>query len=117
MDVSVVMTALDEPYVNETIDDIINKTGRRLKEIIVIDDNSKEPVSHPQAKVIRNERRRGLIWGRNHATKIAKSDAAVDVTTTEVTNPGDLNGDTYAIGTRTVLDSGIFIRAEAGYTD
>ena len=49
--------------------------------------------------------------------KIAKSDAAVDVTTTEVTNPGDLNGDTYAIGTRTVLDSGIFIRAEAGYTD
>lgn len=49
--------------------------------------------------------------------KIAKSDAEVDVTTTEVTNPGDLQGDTYAIGTRTVLDSGIFIRAEAGMTD
>ena len=24
---------------------------------------------------------------------------------------------TYAIGTRTVLDSGIFVRAEAGYTE
>ena len=79
MDVSVVMTALDEPYVNKTIDDIIEKTGRRLKEIIVIDDNSKEPVSHPEAKVIRNDRRRGLIWGRNHGTEIAKSDMIISI--------------------------------------
>ena len=34
-----------------------------------------------------------------------------------VTTPGDLSGTTWAIGTRTVLNSGIFIRTEAGYTD
>jgi len=49
--------------------------------------------------------------------KIARSEAKVDVTDRHVTNPGDLSGDTYAIGTRTVLPSGIFIRAEAGMTD
>jgi len=35
----------------------------------------------------------------------------------DVTTPGNLSGTTWAIGTRTVLDSGIFIRTEAGYTD
>ena len=35
----------------------------------------------------------------------------------DVTTPGDLSGRTWAIGTRTVLNSGIFIRTEAGYTD
>jgi len=35
----------------------------------------------------------------------------------DVTKPGDLSGTTVAVGTRTVLDSGIFIRAEAGVTD
>jgi hypothetical protein len=48
--------------------------------------------------------------------KIGQSEAAVDITG-DVTNPGDLEGMTYAVGTRTVLDSGIFIRAEAGYTE
>ena len=32
----------------------------------------------------------------------------------DVTKPGDLEGETYAIGTRTVLDSGLFVRSEAG---
>ena len=35
----------------------------------------------------------------------------------DVNDPGDLDGETWAIGTRTVLDSGIFIRTEAGYTN
>jgi len=48
--------------------------------------------------------------------KIGYSEASVNVTG-DVTQPGDLQGNTYAIGTRTVLESGIFIRAEAGYTD
>ena len=48
--------------------------------------------------------------------KIGYSEASVNVGG-DVTNPGDLQGNTYAIGTRTVLDSGIFIRTEAGYTD
>lgn len=48
--------------------------------------------------------------------KIGYQEASVNVTG-DVTQPGDLQGNTYAIGTRTVLDSGIFVRAEAGYTD
>jgi hypothetical protein len=48
--------------------------------------------------------------------KFGQQEATVDVTG-DVTNPGDLEGTTYAVGTRTVLDSGIFIRAEAGYTE
>jgi len=35
----------------------------------------------------------------------------------DVTTPADLSGTTWALGTRTVLDSGLFIRTEAGYTD
>jgi hypothetical protein len=35
----------------------------------------------------------------------------------DVTTPGQLTGEMYAIGTRTVLASGIFIRTEAGFTE
>ncbi len=35
----------------------------------------------------------------------------------DVTTPGDLSGETFAIGTRTVLDSGLFVRSEAGLHD
>jgi hypothetical protein len=48
--------------------------------------------------------------------KVGLSEASVDVTG-DVTRPADLSGTTWAMGTRTVLDSGIFIRTEAGYTD
>jgi len=35
----------------------------------------------------------------------------------DITSPDNLEGTMYSIGTRTVLDSGIFIRTEAGVTD
>jgi len=35
----------------------------------------------------------------------------------DITTPANLSGQTWAIGTRTVLQSGIFIRSEAGYTE
>ena len=35
----------------------------------------------------------------------------------DITLGADLSGTTWALGTRTVLDSGIFIRTEAGFTD
>jgi len=79
MDITVVITALDEPYVNKTIDGIIESDNGSLKEIIVIDDVSKEPISHPEARVIRNEKQRGLVWGRNYATDIAKSDIIISI--------------------------------------
>ena len=44
------------------------------------------------------------------------SEADISITG-DVTTPADLRGETMAIGTRTVLDSGIFIKTEAGYTE
>ena len=48
--------------------------------------------------------------------KVGLSEADIGVQG-DITTPGDLSGTQWAIGTRTVLDSGIFIRTEAGYTD
>ena len=35
----------------------------------------------------------------------------------DITTPANLSGTTWAIGTRTVLETGVFIRSEAGYTE
>ena len=48
--------------------------------------------------------------------KVGLSEADTGVTG-DITTPAQLSGTTWAIGTRTVLDSGIFIRTEAGYTE
>jgi len=48
--------------------------------------------------------------------KVGLTEADIGVSG-NVTTPGDLSGTTWAIGTRTVLESGIFIKTEAGYTD
>ena len=45
---------------------------------------------------------------------LAEADTGV---TGDVTTPGQLSGTTWALGSRTVLDNGIFIRTEAGYTE
>jgi len=48
--------------------------------------------------------------------KYGQSEAKTKVTG-DVTDPSDLSGTTYAIGTRTALNSGIYLRTEAGYTE
>jgi len=48
--------------------------------------------------------------------KAGVSHADVGITG-DVRHPGDLSGESWSIGTRTVLPSGIFIRTEAGYTE
>ena len=48
--------------------------------------------------------------------KVGLSEADTGVTG-DVTSPGNLSGTTWAMGTRTVLESGIFIKTEAGYTE
>jgi len=48
--------------------------------------------------------------------KIGLTEADIGVTG-DITTPANLSGKTWAMGTRTVLESGIFIRTEAGYTD
>ena len=48
--------------------------------------------------------------------KVGVTDADVAVSG-DITTPGNLSGTTWALGTRTVLESGIFVKTEAGYTD
>jgi len=48
--------------------------------------------------------------------KMGLSEADVTVSG-DITSPGNLSGQTWGLGTRTVLDNGIFIRTEAGYTE
>lgn len=48
--------------------------------------------------------------------KVGVTEASTGVTG-DVTDPGDLGGTTWAMGTRTQLDNGIFLKTEAGYTD
>lgn len=48
--------------------------------------------------------------------KVGLSEADIGVSG-DITTPGNLSGTTWALGTRVVLDSGIFIRSEAGYTE
>ena len=48
--------------------------------------------------------------------KVGLSEADIGVKG-NITTPGNLSGTTWGIGTRTVLESGIFIRSEAGYTE
>jgi len=48
--------------------------------------------------------------------KVGLSEADIGVTG-DITTPANLSGTTWAMGTRTVLDSGVFIRTEAGYTE
>jgi len=48
--------------------------------------------------------------------KVGLSEADIGIKG-DVTTPGDLSGTTWAIGTKTVLQSGIFVRSEAGYTE
>jgi len=48
--------------------------------------------------------------------KVGLTEADVN-TSGDVTAPGDLSGTSWSMGTRTVLESGVFIKTEAGYTE
>ena len=48
--------------------------------------------------------------------KVGLTEADVTVSG-DITSPANLSGQTWAMGTRTVLNSGIFVRTEAGFTD
>ncbi len=48
--------------------------------------------------------------------KIGYSEAETSVSG-DVTKPGDLKGTTYAIGTKSLLPSGLFVKTEAGFTE
>jgi len=48
--------------------------------------------------------------------KVGLTEADVSVSG-DISTPGNLSGTTWAIGQRSVLESGIFVKTEAGYTD
>ena len=48
--------------------------------------------------------------------KVGLTEADIGVSG-DITTPANLSGTTWALGTRTVLESGIFIKTEAGFTD
>jgi len=48
--------------------------------------------------------------------KVGLTEADVTISG-DITTPGNLSGTTWALGTRTVLESGIFIKTEAGFTE
>ncbi len=80
--ISIIITALNEPYLLKTIADILDKTPDEiLDEIIVVDDCSTDPViiSHSKVRVIRNETRLGLIRSRNIATHTAISKYIISI--------------------------------------
>jgi len=79
--VSVIISALNEPYLEKTLDVIYQNSNGKIHEIIVIDDNSDVPVTLPwkDVRVIRNQTREGLIRSRDDASKLATGDIIVSV--------------------------------------
>jgi glycosyltransferase involved in cell wall biosynthesis len=80
--VSIVMSALNEEYIEKTIDTILENTPSELIDnIIVVDDCSDKPVviNKPKTTVIRNNIRQGLIRSRQIATEASQSEIVVSI--------------------------------------
>ena len=76
------MSALNEAYIEKTIDTIVEVTHPGLiDEFVIVDDCSKVPVviNRPNVTVIRNETRQGLIRSRNIGAAYAKSPVVVSM--------------------------------------
>ena len=76
------MSALNEEYIEKTIDTIIEKTMPGLiDEFIIVDDCSKIPIviDRPKVRIIRNNMREGLIRSRNIAAEAVKSPVIVSM--------------------------------------
>lgn len=79
--VSVIMSALDEPYVQKTIESVIQNSGSALSEIIIVDDCSKTPITvdDPLVRVVRNDERQGLTRSRETGSRESKGDIIVSL--------------------------------------
>lgn len=101
--VSVIMSALNEDYILQTIETLLARSSEHLTEVIVIDDCSDEPVDvdfggeapwagglvrttedgdelpMPKIYCIRNRERQGLIRSRNIGARAATSDIVVSM--------------------------------------
>lgn len=80
--VTVIMSALNEEYIDKTIETIIANTMPGLiDEFIIVDDGSKIPVTSDRTnvRIIRNQFREGLQRSRNTAAAAAKSPIVVSI--------------------------------------
>lgn len=73
---AVIMSALNEEYVEPTVKTLLEQSGNLLREIIVVDDCSDVPLdfNYPKTRIIRNQERQGLIRSRDIGIKAATSD-------------------------------------------
>jgi len=82
MAVSIIISALDEPYVEQTIGTIYQRTPYDLiEEIIIVDDFSNIPVQldYPKVKILRNTEREGLVRSRIKAAEICTAPLIVSI--------------------------------------
>ncbi len=81
-EVSIIITALDEQYLQPTIGTLFQRTPfDMIESIIVVDDASSKPVSInlPKVKVLHNNTRQGLIRSRQIATQAAGGKIIVSI--------------------------------------
>ena len=79
---TVIMSALNEEYIEKTIDTIMANTMPGLIDgFVIVDDCSRVPVAinRPNVTIIRNQMREGLIRSRNTAAAAAKSPVIVSI--------------------------------------
>lgn len=80
MKISIIISALNEPFIYRTLDGLVN-SDKNIDEIIVIDDNSDEPIKYENklVKIFRNSKREGLIRSRNLATTLSKNEYVISI--------------------------------------
>ena len=83
---TIIISALDEPYLCKTLETVLLETPEEmLAEIIIIDDCSTVPIAKvdlpnsDKIQIVRNDKRMGLIWSRQYATSLAKSPIVVSL--------------------------------------
>ena len=79
---TIIISALNEEYLQPTLDTLFERTPEKLLDkVIVIDDQSEEPIKidHPKVHIIRNEIRQGLIRSRDIASKLAQSTTVISI--------------------------------------
>jgi hypothetical protein len=105
-------------YTGESKLDHISDDGDGTYAATSVDDTTDRDVSFKMDKLVSYYLAPTLVLSDTSSlyVKIGLTEADVNVSG-DITTPGNLSGKTWAMGTRTVLPMGIFIRTEAGYTD
>jgi glycosyltransferase involved in cell wall biosynthesis len=87
--VTVIVTALNEPYLDRTLETLFAETPE-LSEVIVVDDASDPPIKSERSRVrvLRNQQRSGLIRGRQLALEAARPGIVISLDAHVMVHPG-----------------------------